>query len=1005
MIRFLQANINHSGAAQDLLLREAAQMDIDVLIVSEQHRNGKSNTWIPDISSRAAVYTISRRVDMQDTGKGNGFAMARVSGIRVYACYYSPNATIVDFLRELSELEDSITREHGEVLVAGDFNAKSADWGSSTTDVRGRALADMAARLNLLVLNQGTRPTFQRSNSESIIDITLASEGVTRRAVGWTVLGVETLSDHNYISFAVRVTAPSTLHEERPQRAWSVGKLNLESFVEAIKMEYHLMRIPDNAHGDECAGRTIRAITRACDASMPRTGKSRRPPVYWWTDEVAERRRECIAARRILKRTRRSSPDYEDAYKVYSRSKGTFRQSIKCAKAQCWKQLCASVEQDPWGRAYKIVTNKLARHQSIPGIRDPTFARRVVETLFPKHDPIHQEITGRTAPAPPPFTIAELRSAVRLMKSRKSPGPDGLPSEILRLTVTHCPEILLEAFNRCLALGEFPARWKRQRLVLLPKGSKPLDEPSSFRPLCLLDTTGKLLERLLLARLETALGNAEGLSNRQYGFRKGRSTIDAISAVDRIATEANGVNSLSTRFCALATVDVRNAFNSAGWKHINGALERHPGIPEYLKVMVRSYLDERLLYYDTIEGRKAHKVTAGVPQGSVLGPLLWNLMYDDLLRLETTEGTTIIGFADDVGIVVEASTTTLLEVRMNDSLTKVEEWLTANGLEAAAHKTECVLLTRKRLFTPPVIYMGGHRVELSQSIRYLGVQMDSKLRYTEHVTKAAAKAAGTATALSRIMANIGGPRQQKRLLLNTVIHSVLLYGAPVWVDALNIEGTRRKMASVQRQGALRVVCAYRTVSEGAVLVLAGTPPIQLLALERKRMYEGRNNAEKNNMRKEAKKHTMLKWQDIWDGYPKGRWTHRLIPRLEPWCSRQHGEVNYHLTQALTGHGCFGAYLHRIGRKDTDACTQCGAPQDDAEHTIMACPVWSESRHQLEAELRTSITPDNITAIMLSSNSGWDAVEKFLTHVIRSKESERRGQVRRIDQTNDGGSSS
>lgn len=596
---------------------------------------------------------------------------------------------------------------------------------------------------------------------------------------------------------------------------------------------------------------------------------------------MAKVRKDCLAARRRLKRKLRSSPEFQRAYEDYSRAKDIFRTCIKRAKAQCWKQLCATVEADPWGRAYKIVTKRLAGYQPIPGIRDPTFARRVVETLFPEHELLRQEKTEATTPAPPLFTIAEMRSAVLRMKNRKSPGLDGIPTEILRLTAVHCPGILLDVFNRCLTLGEFPARWKRQRLVLLLKGNKPLDEPSSFRPLCLLDTAGKLLERLLLARLETALEETEGLSDRQYGFRKGRGTVDAITAVHRIAAEANGGRSLSTRFCALATVDVRNAFNSAGWKHINDALERHSGIPEYLRAMVRSYLDGRVLYYDTTEGRKTYRVTAGVPQGSVLGPLLWNLMYDDLLRLDLPEGTTIIGFADDVGIVVEARNTKLLELRTNDALRKVGGWLTANGLEAAAHKTECVLLTRKRVFTPPNIEMDGHRVEISDSVRYLGVQMDSKLRYVEHVTKAAAKAAGTVTALSRIMANIGGPRQQKRLLLNTVVHSVLLYGAPVWADALCIEQTRRKMASVQRQGALRVVCAYRTVSEGAVLVLAGTPPIQLLALERKKAYESRNDADKNEASRNAKEHTMLEWQKLWDGYPKGRWTHRLIPRLEP----------------------------------------------------------------------------------------------------------------------------
>ena len=89
-------------------------------------------------------------------------------------------------------------------------------------------------------------------------------------------------------------------------------------------------------------------------------------------------------------------------------------------------------------------------------------------------------------------------------------------------------EILLEAFNSCNREGRFFADWKKQRLVLLRKGSKPLKEASSYRPICLLDTMGKLLEELIIQRLQTLLVGENGLSENQFGFRKGRSTVDAI---------------------------------------------------------------------------------------------------------------------------------------------------------------------------------------------------------------------------------------------------------------------------------------------------------------------------------------------------------------------------------------------------------------------------------------------------------------------------------------------
>lgn len=183
------------------------------------------------------------------------------------------------------------------------------------------------------------------------------------------------------------------------------------------------------------------------------------------------------------------------------------------------------------------------------------------------------------------------------------------------------PELLLESFNTCLRDGVFYSRWKRQKLVLLRKGNKPLDDPSSYRPICLLDSTGKLFERLLLRRLEIHVESQGGLSERQYGFRKGISTIDAIKRVADVADKAKGGSQKTKGYCVLVTLDISNAFNTARWdKIINALRARHT--PEYLMRVIYDYLKDRILIYDTDDGPIEYEVTTGVPQGSVLGPFL-----------------------------------------------------------------------------------------------------------------------------------------------------------------------------------------------------------------------------------------------------------------------------------------------------------------------------------------------------------------------------------------------
>lgn len=92
--------------------------------------------------------------------------------------------------------------------------------------------------------------------------------------------------------------------------------------------------------------------------------------------------------------------------------------------------------------------------------------------------------------------------------------------------------------NNCLTNGIFPKLFKKQKLVFLPKDKKPLEEPSSYHPLCMINTTGKLLESIICKRLEESVESATGISDNQYGFRKSRSTVDAIQVVLKTASEA-----------------------------------------------------------------------------------------------------------------------------------------------------------------------------------------------------------------------------------------------------------------------------------------------------------------------------------------------------------------------------------------------------------------------------------------------------------------------------------
>ena len=154
-----------------------------------------------------------------------------------------------------------------------------------------------------------------------------------------------------------------------------------------------------------------------------------------------------------------------------------------------------------------------------------------------------------------------------------------------------------------------------------------------------------------------------------------------------------------------------------------------------------------------------------------MGPLVWIVMYDDFLRMDLPAGTSIIGFADDALVVC------------------------------------ALLVTDRRSFKYPRIVLGEHEIKWKKSIMYLGVQLDRRLSFGEHLQIATAKAIQCGAALTRLMPNSGGPREAKRRLVASVVNSKLLYAASIWTSALNNHAILKKLFSAQRGVVKRIVSA------------------------------------------------------------------------------------------------------------------------------------------------------------------------------------------------------
>ena len=1016
---FLQVNLNHSARAQDLMLQSMAEWSIGVAIVSEPYVVPSRDNWVGDSADSVAIVVqpTNGAPPLGRVVKGRGFVSAIIGDIAIIGVYFSPNRTLSEFEQFLAEVGDLVEQSRSyPILVAGDLNAKSTAWGSSVTDNRGEELHEWATHWGLNFLNRGSANTCVRQRGGSVIDVTMTTASLVSRVHDWKVMeSVETLSDHRYVRFDVSAfptIIPARENDSTTGPRWVLGKLDRELAREAVLVETWVAESsPENADENITASQLSEALTRVCDASMPRAKPI--PPkrwIYWWRPELRRLREECVAARRRYTRYRRrrirDQDEEEQIYDAYRSACKTLQLAIGNAKDESWKQWLGSLDRDPWGRPYKTITRKLRPWTPpLTSSLEPRLVTNVVRSLFPQRetwnppqmarpDGLSQE--DQREGVIPPVSEMELASAVQKLRSKKTaPGPDGIPGRILAIAIKEgMEERVRSLFSDCLRRGRFPRVWKKGRLVLIRKPGRPAESPSAYRPIVLLDEAGKTFERVLASRIVDHLETVgPNLNDGQYGFRRGRSTLDAIARLRALAEDglAQGGGVLAV------SLDIANAFNTLPWETIKQALKFH-GVPEYLQKVIADYLNDRSIAYPSQDGWSRWEMSCGVPQGSVLGPLLWNIGYDWVLRGAMIGGISVLCYADDTLVVARGSTPREAALRATAGVAQVVQRIQTLGLEVALQKSQALWLRGRRRTPSPGthITVGGHPIAIDSTMKYLGIVLDGRWKFTEHFQELAPKLVSFAGMLAGLLPNLGGPSAWCRRLYSGVIRSKALYGAPIWSSALCARN-QTLLRRAQRVMALRTARAYRTVSYEAVTVLANSPPwdleAEVLATVYRQCAEAKSAGnlplpeEIQRWRNNAREDLLRNWEERLEEPQHGReLAAAVLPVLRDWLDREHGAISYHLAQVLTGHGCFGGYLCRVvGREATPGCHHCSAAEDTAQHTREECPAWANLRADLAADIGADLSLPAIIRAMLESPENWDAVTRFAAEVMRQKE--------------------
>lgn len=444
-MRIIQLNLNHCKAAQDLLSQAIREQRINVAIVCDQYKNlNPPYTWLADANSQAAIWVQGGSLVQEHPARARPFfTWARISGIYFFSVYAPPRLADVEFSALLTNITEE-ARGKRPLIIAGDFNAWSTEWGCRATRQRATTLLDALAPLEAVLLNNGDTPTFTGALGYSVVDLTFASDTLASQVTSWAVSELYTHSDHQAIVFEIEIARPPG-PATRQSCKWNARSLDTECLTAMMAGA----AVPPGPT-EEMATRLMAAITSACDASMTKAGRRRRRgAVYWWTSEIADLRRSCLRARRLAQRAR-GRPNEDACRASYTSARRLLRAAIKTSKRLCWNKLCDEVNEDVWGKPYETVMSRL-RGARANSPSSPTMVRRIVAALFPRvpdepalPPPLQ---AGAIVPA---VTMEELRGACRRIKDNTAPGPDGVPNAAIKIAIATHPDIFLQVYTACL---------------------------------------------------------------------------------------------------------------------------------------------------------------------------------------------------------------------------------------------------------------------------------------------------------------------------------------------------------------------------------------------------------------------------------------------------------------------------------------------------------------------------------------------------------------------------
>ncbi len=727
----------------------------------------------------------------------------------VYRPNSLPRASIDKFTESIGLINDIISQENKMAIVMGDFNIDLLKYDSHQ---KTRLFVDnMYSQGFMPLINRPTRVT---PTTATIIDHIYTNKLDLNIQSG---IIINDVADH-YATFYIQHKKLKSI----PPKSIQIRKYTPENIkiFNSLLRAHNFNNIQDIIDPDEAYNKFLLDYTELFNIAFPLTNvKINRKNIKkedWITTGIiiSAKSKSKLLQKKIKNPTEQNVLAYKKFLTIYNRT-------IRAAKYAYYDKVLREHSSDS-KRTWKILNESIQKRSTksslskkylVDGVETENpqiiahefnnyFANigKHVNNSVPGTDKHYTEYLKDNHPQNffmNPIAPEEIKQITQKMKPKTSSGFDNIQMKLVKATIENIKLPLAHIFNQSFAKGIVPRQMKIAKIVPIYKAG-PKNLFSNYRPISLLPAFSKLLEKIVCNRLMNFLNKHKILFQHQYGFRKNHSTIHPIiHLLNYIAQSNDKVTKDQTLSIFL---DLSKAFDTIPHSTLISKLE-HYGIRGIANSWFKSYLNNRTQFmeFDAIKSSEL-KIECGVPQGSILGPILFILFINDL---HTATKLNILSFADDTTVYTSGNNINEIILLANIELNKLYKWFCTNKLQLNAKKSKFAIFCPRQTRLPNIINeitinnqsitrIGKNCNE--KSIKFLGVHLDENLTWNEHINYISKKISQSLFAMYRVKYAL--PLTALTSLYYALIHSHLNYAIQIWGNSNDMYKliTRQKRA-------------------------------------------------------------------------------------------------------------------------------------------------------------------------------------------------------------------